>query len=338
MVVINSFTPAIIMCVITMICWGSHANTLKMKANSYAFPFYYWDQAIGYLLLPLILGLTLGSSGDSGRGLIEDLLQGNLNAYEMAFIAGFVFNLANILFTSAVDIAGMAAAFPIGIGIALVEGVIINYIAKPIGNPVLIFIGVALITIAIIVNSLAYSRLKSKEKKGEGKDEIKKGIILALAGGILMGLFYYLLQESMSNDFNNLEPGKFGPYAAVVVFAFASFISNFIFNSYIMARPFKGEPVKYSGYVAKGTAKQHIIGILGGIINGTGTSFNILASGVVGSAIAYGLGQGAPMIAAIWGVFIWKEFKGAPKGTNKLIASMFILFVVGLFLLVISKI
>ena len=334
MVVINSFTPAIIMCIITMICWGSHANTLKMVQKSYAYSYYYWDQAIGYLLLPLILGLTMGSIGDTGRSLFKDLAQGSSNTYMWAILGGFVFNLANILFVSAVDIAGMAVAFPIGIGIALVEGVIINYIAKPKGNPVLIFVGVALITAAIVINALAYRRMKSKD---EDSSVIKKGITLAIVGGILMGLFYYLLQNSLSNDFNNLEAGKFGPYAAVVVFAFASFISNFIFNSYIMAHPFKGEPVKYSGYVAKGYGREHLVSILGGMINCTGTTFNIIASGVVGAAIAYGLGQGAPMIAAVWGVFIWKEFKGAPKETNGLLVAMFAMFIVGLSLLVISK-
>lgn len=335
MTVINSFTPAIIMCIITMICWGSHANTLKMMPKTYAYSYYYWDQAIGYLLLPLIIGLTMGSVGNTGRSLFEDLGQGSFNSYGMAILGGFVFNLANILFVSGVDIAGMAVAFPIGIGIALVEGMIINYIAKPIGNPVLIFIGVALITAAIITNALAYRRMKTAQ--GEDSGTVRKGIILALVGGILMGLFYYLLQVSIARDFNNLEPGKFGPYAAVVVFASASLISNFIFNSYIMARPFKGNPVTYSGYIAKGQGRQHLIGILGGMINSLGTTFNIIASGVVGAAIAYGLGQSAPMIAAIWGVFIWKEFKGAPKGTNGMIALMFALFLGGLILLIISK-
>ena len=334
MVVINSFTPAIIMCIITMICWGSHANTLKMKTASYSYSYYYWDQAIGYFVLPLLIGLTMGSIGGIGRGLLADLAQGSQETFMWAILGGLIFNLANILFVSAVDIAGLAVAFPIGIGIALVEGVIINYIAKPSGNPLLIFIGVFLVTGAIIINAIAYSRMKSKE---EDSSMIKKGITLALVGGVLMGLFYYLLQRSISNDFTTLEPGKFGPYAAVVVFSFASLISNFVFNSYIMARPFKGAPVKYSGYVAKGLGKQHLIGILGGFINGLGTTFNIVASGVVGAAIAYGLGQGAPMIAAVWGVFIWKEFKGAPKGTNWMLVSMFAMFIAGLSLLVISK-
>jgi glucose uptake protein len=250
----------------------------------------------------------------------------------MAISGGIVFNLANILFTSAVDIAGMAVAFPIGIGIALVEGVVVNYIAEPRGNPFLIFAGAVLITLAIVVDSMAYRKLKIRE----GGTDLRKGILLACFGGILMGLFYYLVQRSLSGDFRNLEPGKFGPYAAVVMFSVGSFFSNFVFNSYLMAHPFKGAPVTYSAYFARGAAKFHLIGILGGLINCSGTMSNFIASKTASPAIAYGLGQCATMVAAIWGVFIWKEFKGAPKGTNGLIAAMFVLFIAGLVLLVVA--
>jgi glucose uptake protein len=333
-VIIESYLVAVTLCLITMICWGSHANTLKMIPKSYAFPLYYWDQALGYLLLPMIVALTMGSFGSSGRGFIQDLMQANLNSYSMAMLGGVVFNLANILFVSAVDIAGMAVAFPIGIGIALVEGVIINYIAEPKGNPILLFTGVAMISLAILIDALAYRRLKSRD---EDADELRKGILLAIVGGILMGLFYYLVQRSMSGDPTNLEPGKFGPYAAVVLFSTGSFLSNFVFNNYLMAHPFKGHVARYGDYFAKGTAKSHGIGLLGGVINSTGTTMNFIASGVAGPAIAYGLGQGATMVAAIWGVFVWREFKAAPKGTNGMIAAMFLLFAAGLSLLILAR-
>ena len=314
-----------------MMCWGSHANTLKMEPHSYAFPLYYWDQAIGYLLLPLLAGLTFGSFGHAGRSLIDDLAQGTLSSFEWAILGGFVFNLANILFTSAIHVAGMAVAFPIGIGIALVEGVVINYIAQPKGNPVLIFAGVALITLAIILDALAYRNQQGDESE---PGMLAKGVSLALAGGILMGLFYYLVQRSLSVNYTNLDHGKFGPYAAVLVFAAGSFLSNLAFNSYLMSHPFKGAKVRYSDYFSKGTLKFHMIGILGGLINCTGTTSNFIASKIASPAIAYGLGQGGTMIAAIWGVFIWKEFKGASKGTLVMIAAMFVLFLTGLVLLV----
>ena len=333
MFIVESYSLAIALCVLTMICWGSHANTLKMVPKTWAFPLYYWDQALGYVLLPLIVGLTLGSLGSSGRSLLDDFSQASAHSYGMASLGGLVFNLANILFTSAIAIAGMAVAFPIGIGIALVEGVIINYIANPGGNPVLLLIGVTLIAIAIMLDAMAYRRLKTEVDESE----IIRGIVLALVGGILMGLFYYLVQRSLSADFHHLERGKFGPYAAVLVFAASSLVSNLIFNTYLMARPFKGKPVKFSAYTATGSSRLHLIGILGGMINGTGTTSNVIASQVASPAIAYGLGQGATMVAAIWGVFAWKEFRAAPEGTNGMLAAMFLLFVIGLALLIVAK-
>lgn len=331
MIIVHSYAIAVALCVLTMMCWGSHANTLKMEPRSYAFPLYYWDQAIGYLLLPLLAGLTFGSFGHTGRPLLADLAQANAGSYEWAILGGFVFNLANILFMAAIAIAGLAVTFPIGIGIALVEGVVINYIAQPRGNPVLIFTGVALIVMAIVLDALAYRNQQDEESE---PGDLAKGISLALAGGILMGLFYYLVQRSISINYTSLDPGKFGPYAAVLVFAAGSFISNLVFNSYLMSHPFKGAKVKYSDYFSKGKLRYHLIGVLGGLINCTGTTSNFIASKAASPAIAYGLGQGGTMIAAIWGVFVWKEFKGASKGTVAMIVAMFVLFVSGLVMLV----
>lgn len=340
MYIVDSFPVAILLCVITMICWGSHTNLLKMQSKGYPYSYYYWDQAIGYFLLPLILALTLGSTGTGGEPFISNLLHADAASWGWAVGAAFVFNLANILFVASVDIAGMAVAFPVGMGFSLVLGVILNYIAKPEGNPVWIFTGVACVVAAILLNARAYSAL---EKKAEERDVKKKGIPLAISGGFLMGLFYYLLQNSMpavlSYDslFHIAGSGKFTPYTAVVVFAAASFVSNFLYNTYLMRHPFRGDPVTYKGYFAAGTGRDHVLGVIGGLINATGTTFNIIASGSVGAAIAYALGQSNPMIAAIWGVFIWKEFRNAPKGTNRWIAGMFLLFALGVLLLTLSK-
>ena len=339
MYIVDSFNVSILMCVITMICWGSHANMLKMQSKGYAYSYYYWDQAIGYFLLPLILALTIGSIGSRGEAFIPNLLNADLSSWLWVIGAAFVFNLANIIFVASVDIAGMAVAFPVGMGFALSIGVVINYIAKPVGNPVLIFTGVLCIIVAIIINARAYAKMGSMD--GD-KSVVKKGILLAMAGGFLMSLFYYLLQNSLPatltyESLSNIAgTGKFTPYSAVVVFALASFFSNFIYNSYVMRHPFKGKPVTYSGYF-KESGRDHLIGVIGGVINATGTTFNIIASGVVGAAIAYALGQSNPMIAALWGVFVWKEFKGAPKGTNRVIALMFCFFAAGIVLLTLAK-
>jgi glucose uptake protein len=281
----------------------------------------------------LIIGLTFGSFGTAGRSLVADLRQGSASSYEWAIVGGVVFNLANILFMSALDVAGMAVAYPIGIGIALVEGVVINYIAQPSGNPILIFSGVTLIMSAIILDALAY---RNHQRKTSEAGEIQKGVSLALAGGILMGLFYYLVLRSVSPDFHHLVPGKFGPYAAVLIYSTGSFISNLVFNRYLMAHPFKGVKVTYSDYFSEGTFKCHAIGALGGLINGVGVTASFVASKTASPAIAYGLGQGGTMIAAIWGVFIWRENKGASLVTKVMLAAMFVFFLAGLILLVIS--
>lgn len=333
MIIVHSYPLAVALCILTMFCWGSWANTLKMEPKSYGFGLFYWDQAIGYLVLPLLLGLTFGSFGADGRSLLADLRQGSANSYEWAILGGVVFNLANILFMAALDLAGMAVAYPIAIGIALVEGVLVNYVAQPRGNPVLIFGGVAFITIAIVFDGFAYRNCQSKSS---GPGQLTKGILLAVSGGILMGLFYFLVQRSVSLDFAALAPGKFGPYAAVLVYSAGSFISNIVFNTYFMAHPVKGPKVTYREYFSKGTMKFHLIGMLGGIINGIGVTSNFVASKTASPAIAYGLGQGGTMIAAIWGVCVWKETKGASRNTQILIGAMFVFFLSGLFLLVFS--
>jgi glucose uptake protein len=275
----------------------------------------------------------MGSIGSAGRSFLKDLTQAEGSALRSAFLGGVVFNLANILVVAAIDIAGMAVAFPVGIGLALIIGVISNYIATPLGNPVLLFIGVACVTLAIIVDAIAYKKLPS-----QSQETPVKGIILSIAGGILMGFFYRFVAASMSTDFINLETGKLSPYTAVVIFSSGLLLSNFIWNSIIMVKPFVGDPVPFGDYFTKGNPRLHMIGILGGIIWGLGMSFSIIASGAAGFPISYGLGQGATMVGAFWGVFIWKEFKDAPPGTNVLLTVMFASFIVGLGLIIIARI
>jgi glucose uptake protein len=304
-----------------------------MEPRSYPFSLYYWDQNIGYVLLPLLIGLTFGSFGAGGRSLVDDLAQGSARSYEWALLGGAVWNLANILFMAALDLAGMAVAYPIAIGIALVEGVFINYLAQPKGNPLQIFGGVALIMLAIVLDGLAY---RNVQKDSSGPGRLRTGISLAVAGGILMGLFYFLVQRSLSTNFDHLNPGLFGPYAAVLVYCVGALISSLVFNTWMMSHPLKGEKATYADYFRGGSLKCHAIGILGGVINGIGVCSSFVASKEASPAIAYGLGQGGTMIAAIWGVFIWKEMKGASRGTQWMIAAMFVFFLSGLMLLVTS--
>jgi glucose uptake protein len=328
----DSYALAVVLCVITMVCWGSWANTQKLASKSWPFPLYYWDYTIGILLLSLIFGLTLGSNGGEGRGFIEDLSQGTSSSFMSAFIGGVIFNLANLLIVAAIDIAGMAVAFPIGIGIALVLGVIVNYYATPLGDPTLLFGGVALVVVAIILDALAYRRLSTGNS-----GMLKKGILLSVFGGVLMGFFYRFVAAATATQFANPEVGLFTPYSSVFVFGIGIFVSNFIWNTYFMYKPLSGTSSSYGDYFKKGDFKLHLIGVLGGVIWCIGMSLSIIAGEKAGFAISYGLGQGATMVAAFWGVFIWKEFSDAPKGTRRLINLMFLFFIAGLALIIYSR-
>jgi glucose uptake protein len=324
----QSYTLAIVLCFITMICWGSWGNTQKLAGKSWRFELFYWDYVIGIVLFSVLLGFTMGSTGEGGRKFIQDIKQADSHNILSAMIGGVIFNASNILLVAAMAIAGMAVAFPVGVGIALALGVIINYVYTPHGNPTLLFGGVALVVAAIIIDAAAYKKHSITLKKVSGK-----GITLSISAGILMALFYRFVASSMATNFAVPETGKLTPYSAIFFFSIGVLVSNLLFNWLIMKQPFEGKPLSFKDY-RKGTFDAHLNGVMGGVIWNIGMSMSILASGKAGFAISYGLGQGATLIAALWGVFIWKEFKGASKSVNMLIFLMFLAYLAGLALLV----
>ena len=328
----ESYGLAVVLCVITMICWGSWANTQKLASKTWPFPLFYWDYALGIVILSLIFGLTLGSTGEGGRAFLSDLAQADSESITSAIIGGVIFNLANLMIVAAIDIAGMAVAFPVGIGIALVLGVLVNYIAEPVGDPVILFCGVALVVVAIVIDAIAYGKLS------QGKSQTPtKGIVLSMAGGIMMGFFYRFVAAAISTDFAQPEVGLMTPYSAVFIFSIGIFLSNFLWNTFFMYKPLQGSSTTYGDYFKLGNPKLHMVGILGGIIWCIGMSLSVISGEKAGFAISYGLGQGATMVAAAWGVFVWKEFKEAPKGTDKLVRLMFLFFIAGLALIIFSR-
>lgn len=333
MYIVNNYTLAVILCVVTMLCWGSWGNTQKLASTKWRYELYYWDYVIGILLFSIIWGLTLGSTGSEGRPFIADLKQVDAHSFLNAFTGGIIFNAANILLSTAISLAGMSVAFPVGIGLALVIGVIVNYITMPKGDPLVLLAGVLLIVIAIIINGVSSAKTN---KAGSASTKRSKGIAISIAAGILMAFFYRFVAAGM--DLENLEtptPGMMTPYTALFVFALGIFASNIIFNTVMMKKPFEGSPVSYREYF-HGSTGTHLVGILGGIIWAIGTGCSYIAAGKAGAAISYALGQGATMVAALWGLLIWKEFKGASRGVNIMLTFMFILFFSGLALIIIS--
>ena len=332
MFIVNSYTLAVILCFVIMLCWGSWGNTQKLAAKSWRYELFYWDYVIGMVIFALILAFTAGSIGEAGRPFLADLKQASASSVLWILLGGIIFNASNILLSASTSIAGLSVAFPLGVGLALVLGVINNYRVavqqgSKTGNLVLLALGVALVVCAIICNGIAASR---KGDSGISKADQKKGIILALIAGIVMSFFSSFVMRAMDTaNFVTPAAGKVTPYTAIVLFTLGVLLSNFLFNTLVMRKPFVGEPVSYSQYF-KGNFKTHLVGMLGGAIWCLGTALSYITAEKAGPAVSYALGQGAPMVAAIWGVFIWKEFKGAKKGVYGLLALMFCLFIAGL--------
>jgi glucose uptake protein len=325
MYIVTNLSVAIFLCVLTMIGWGSWANTQKLAGkDEWRFELYYWDYAFGVLLFSLLWAFTAGSTGTAGQPFLENLAQADSEHMMWALLSGALFNLSNILLVVAIDAAGMAVAFPVGVGLAAVIGTISSYVQAPKGNAMLLFTGVALLVAAMAASSVAHSRLPRKTVSAS------RGLLFAILAGALMGFFYPQLLKAITPNFisSPVSPGTLTPYAALVLFAAGMVLSNIIFNTVLM----RAGGLNYSDYF-RGTAKLHAIGIAGGVIWMMALSFNVLASGVAGPAVSYALGQGATLVASIWGVFIWREFKNAPPGTGVWIGLMFAGYIAGITLI-----
>jgi len=332
MFVLHSYALAVIFCFISMLCWGSWANTQKMTGKNWRFELFYWDYVFGVFLLAAAGALTVGMTGTEGRSFFGDISQASSRNIGSAMLGGLIFNAGNISLVAAIDIAGMAVAFPIGVGLSLALGVVLNYVATPVGNAPILFSGVGLIMAAIILDAVAYRRVP-----GQVRAVTTKGLVLSLAVGFLLAFSYRFTAGSMATNLTEPEAGTLGPYSALFFMSLGVLASNFIFNTIIMKKPFVGEPVHLSRYF-EGRGRDHLLGLFGGVIWSFGMLTNLVASGQAGFPISYGLGQGATMVAALWGVFIWKEFKGAPGGTDRLLTLMFLGYVAGLVLIIVARV
>jgi len=313
MFVPEAFPIALLMMVISMICWGSWANTYKLT-KGYRFELFYWDYAIGILLISVVLALTMGSMGSTPEGFFDNVRQADRSNLVYAMVGGVIFNVANLLLVAGIELVGLAVAFPVAIGIALVVGVVLSYAVQQTGDPMLLGLGVSLAIVAVIMDGLAYHKLSAQRQVVS-----RKGIIVCLVSGLLMGLFAPLVTRALTTG------QSLGPYSIAVFFTLGALLSCFVVNVYFMKRPIAGEPVTFADYFSARPA-DHGLGVLGGVVWGVGTVFNFVAASLVGVAIAYAIGQAAPMVAAAWGVFVWNEFRGAPRSSRLYLGAMFVLF------------
>ncbi len=331
MILVQNYALAVFLCAMAMICWGSWQNTQNLIGKSWRFELFYWDFSIGILFFSVVMAFTFGSFGNAGRSFLPDLAQADTKNLLSAALGGAIWNLGTLLLVAAISIAGMSVAFPIGGGIGWLLGIFINYIGKPEGNPTFLIIGGTFILMAILLSMQSYKKLANQQQK-----PTLKGIILSVAAGLCIAFFYRFVASSLATDFSVADAGKISSYTAVVFFSIGAMVCTFIFNPVFMAKPVQGSPVKITEFF-KATPKTHLLGILGGAIWCLGNSVSFMSVGAASPAISYGLSNSAPVVAAIWGIFVWKEFKGAPNGTNILLNLMFLFYLIGLVFIVYSR-
>lgn len=326
MFVVHSLPLAIFFCIVTMLGWGSWANTQKLTGKEkWPFQLFYWDYAIGVVLCSLAFAATFGSHGGAGITALANVRAMHLGFIVPALLSGAIFNLSNVLLVVGIDAVGMAIAFPIGVGLALVLGTVGSFMQSPQGQPSLLFSGLTLIVFAMVMSAVAHRRLPHAQSAKRTSPML--GVIASISAGLIQGFFYPQLMRSISPAFSSspIVPGMLTPYLALVFFAVGVLVSNLLWNTIFM----KIGGVTYADYF-RGSLKLHSIGILGGVIWMIALSFNVVASSVAGPAVSYALGQGATLIAALWGLLVWREFRDAPTGTAKYIAFMLGGYTIGL--------
>jgi glucose uptake protein len=319
----SSLSIALLMMITSAVCWGSWANTYK-GVKGYRFELFYWDYALGIFLISLVLAFTMGSAGHDSSSFLNNVRSADTSNIVNALIGGALFNLANLLLVAAIDMAGLAVAFPISIGIALVVGTVLSYALQPKGNAVSLALGVACAFIAVLLDGKAYGSLASA-----GRSVSKKSLITCVVSGILMGLWAPFMTHAMTHTTTGGNP--LGPYSAAVFLTLGALLSCFIWNIYFMKHPLVGEPVSFAGFFS-GPASGHLLGLFGGCIWGIGTVFNLVAASFTGVAISYAIGQSAPMVAALWGILAWKEFEKSGPRAKAYLGLMFIFYGLAIFL------
>ncbi len=338
MFLVQNYSIAILLYALCMVCWGSWANTQKMvETKNWSFELFYWDMTWGLFLTALVAALTFGSLGNDGRTFFADLSQATFESICFAILGGIIWNLGTLLLTAAMAVAGMSIGFPIGGGLAWIGGIIFNFLLIQFsgrhysGNVITLFIGILCIAVAIMLSGLAYKRLSAREKKTP-----LIGIVLSICAGLVIMFFYGLVVKSLDASYVSGGMGNLTPYTGVFFFSIGILVSTPLFNGFAMRHPVQGNVVKWKDYF-KGSTRTHLIGMLGGVIWMSGMVVSFMAAGAANPAISYALSNAAPVVAILWGVLVWKEFKGASKETKNILAGMFSLFVIGLVIITLSN-
>jgi glucose uptake protein len=337
MILPGSYAAVLILLIAGMVGWGTWANLFKAAGGKWRFELFYFDFAIGVLLAAMLIALTAGSLGFDGFSFADDLRLAGKRQDLFGFVAGVVFNLGNMLLLGAVSITGMAVAFPAGMGCALIVAALWNFALNPGVNPILILTGAAVVAGSIVFDILAFktwsaARLKAQAQAVTGKTKRRKstlkGVFISLVGGLLLGSFAPLIEMGRAGE-NGL-----GPYSIGFIFAVGVVFSTFVFNLFLMNLPLQGQPIEMAEYF-RVKLQRHGLGILGGILWYVGLIASLVGGRVegaarVGAPIGYALAQGGIVIAALCGLFLWRELPDANSSVRIRLGLMFLLLLTGI--------
>jgi glucose uptake protein len=308
----ETFAGSLMLMVFSMLCWGTWANTFSLCRGKYRFELFYWDYAVGVLLGALAWGALLGPGSAMFHGAVAS------DKAVWGIVAGVVFSIGNVLLVAAISLTGMSVAFPVCIGLALLIGVGLSWYISPVVSVAPLALGSALILLSMIMDAAAYRAMTGPVASST------RGIIIAILGGVFMGAFPPCLQKAMVGE----QP--LDPYSAVILLGVGTLLCTLVTNPWCMKRPIAGgAPVTFGQYFTA-PGRHHALGIVGGIVWASGCVFNFIAGGKVSVAISYAFGTGATLVAVLWGLFVWQEFRGAPRLSFACLAVMFALFLLGI--------
>lgn len=357
MILAQNHTQTLLLLVLSALCWGLWAAAYR-RTKKWRYELFYFDVAIGAGIVAVVAALTLGSLGFDGFSFEDDMLHAFKHQWLLAFGAGVIFNLANMLMMGAIAVAGLSVAAPLALGISSMLGLGIAVLLRHAGNPALAFPGSACVLLGIVMVGVAYgwlisARLDKMLKEGKAAStnlpgyatgrivsadapSATKALLLSVVAAALMWIMYPLLARARLGDTG------LGPYSLTFLFVGGMFFSTLIFSLFFLNLPIEGEPLEVQEYFQGGIG-DHLLGLAAGGLLCIGLLAGLVGEAgppvaQVGSVMTYGLKQGAILAAAVWGVWVSKDFRGAGARVHGLVAAFIGLIALGVVLLVLASV
>jgi glucose uptake protein len=356
MILAQNHFQTLLLLIVSALCWGLWAAVYR-KTHKLRYELFYFDLAIGAAIVAVVCALTVGSLGFDGFSFVDDVMHAGKRQWLFAFGAGVIFNLANMLVMGAISVAGLSVALPLGVGISSMFGMGITVLMGHFGNPIWKFPGSACLLLAVILVAVAYSlmiserqdklvkegKVKTTNVPGYGRGMIvstdapsaTKGLLLSGVAAALMWIMYPLLNFARAG-----ETGL-GPYSCVFLFMGGVFLSTFIYNLFFLNLPVEGEPLELIEYFRL-PFTDHLLGAFAGAILCCALLGELVSEAgppeaQVGTVMTYGIKQASIPVAAIWGVWVWKDFRDAGPRIRTLTLVFTGLMALGVLFLVLAS-